>query len=46
MVVTNNGTRWEGRGYIVKQSDVTGRGLAVVAPASCKSTIANLTWGK
>jgi len=38
--ITNNGTRWEAGGYIVKQSDVPLRGMAIVAPASCKSKIA------
>jgi len=37
-VKDNNGTRFEYGGYIIKQSDVAGRGMAIVAPASCKST--------
>lgn len=32
VIVSNNGTRWEGNGWIVKQSDVVGRGMAVVGP--------------
>jgi hypothetical protein len=35
IAVTNNGTRWEGSGYLVKASDVSGRGMAVLAPATC-----------
>jgi hypothetical protein len=35
LVVNNNGTRWEGSGYLVKASDVSGRGMAVLAPAAC-----------
>ncbi len=30
-------------GYVVKESEVSGRGLAVVAPSSCKSSFATLT---
>ena len=35
--VSNNGKRWTGSGLIVKQSEVSGRGMAVLAPSSCKS---------
>ena len=37
-VTANNGTRFEKNGVVVKQSDVAGRGMAVVAPSSCMST--------
>lgn len=40
----NNGDRAEYNGYIIKQSDVSGRGMAVVAPASCKSTDATIRY--
>ncbi len=36
--VNNNGHRYEYAGYIVKNSDVSGRGMALVAPSSCKSS--------
>ncbi len=42
--VLHNGVRWETDGYIVKQSDVPGRGMAIVAPAFCKSKIATITY--
>lgn len=35
--VKNNGSRYETGGYIIKQSDVSGRGMAALAPASCSS---------
>ena len=35
--VSNNGKRWTGSGLIIKQSEVSGRGMAVLAPSSCKS---------
>ncbi|MDR3088967.1 MAG: hypothetical protein LBU39_04020 [Desulfobulbaceae bacterium] len=39
IAVKNNGTRFvSSQGVIVKQSDVAGRGVAVVAPSSCRST--------
>lgn len=38
--VSNNGKRWTGSGLIVKQSEVSGRGMAVLAPSSCKSKTA------
>jgi len=28
----NDGTRWEGNGWVVKESEVAGRGLAIVGP--------------
>ena len=37
-VTSNNGVRFEKNGIIVKQSDVAGRGMAVVVPSSCQST--------
>ena len=43
-VNNNNGRRWEGGGYIVKQSHVSSRGLALVAPASCNSSTAKITF--
>lgn len=39
-----NGHRWEGGGWIIKESDVAGRGLTVVGPSSCKSTVARLEY--
>jgi len=35
--VKNNGRRFEGSGLVVKQSDVSGRGMAILAPSSCHS---------
>jgi len=43
-VINNNGTRFESGSYIVKQSDVAGRGMALVFPASCKSTKSSLEY--
>jgi uncharacterized protein YceK len=43
-VNNNNGRRYTTGGYIVKQSDVPGRGLALVAPASCGSRSARITF--
>lgn len=40
----HDGKRIEHGGYIIKQSDVTGRGLAVVAPQSCQSRDATLSY--
>ena len=42
--VSNNGSRWEGSGIIAKQSDVSGRGLAVVGASSCKSSSAYIEY--
>ena len=42
--VKNNGSRWEGSGVIAKQSDVSGRGLAVVGASSCKSSSAYIEY--
>ncbi len=38
--VTNNGTRWERggqAGYVIKQSEVTGRHIALIVPRGCRS---------
>ena len=40
----HDGKRIEHGGYIIKQSDVPGRGLAVVAPQSCQSRDATLSY--
>lgn len=42
--VSNNGSRWEGSGIIAKQSDVSGRGLAVVGASSCSSSSAYIEY--
>ena len=42
--VSNNGKRWTGSGLVVKQSEVSGRGMAVLAPSSCKSKSSYLTY--
>ena len=42
--VSNNGKRWTGSGLIVKQSEVSGRGMAVLASSSCKSKSAYVTY--
>lgn len=42
--VTNNGVRFDQRGYLVKQSDVAGRGMAVLWPATCQSTEAHIVY--
>ncbi len=42
--VLNNGKRWVKGGYIVKQSDVSGRGLALLAPSSCGSRKATISY--
>lgn len=39
-LVKNNGSRWElgGQGgYVIKQSDVPGRKMALIVPAGCRS---------
>jgi len=41
-LITNNGTRWEGNRIIMKQSDVSGRGMALIVPSSCKSKKASI----
>lgn len=42
--VINNGRRYVTGGYIVKQSHVSGRGLALLAPSSCGSRKATITY--
>ena len=37
ITVSNNGTRYESDGVLVKQSDVSGRGMAVLGTSSCGS---------
>ncbi len=44
LVTYNNGTRFV-KEVIVKQSDVSSRGMAIVAPASCKSTACYIRYG-
>ena len=39
-VTNNNGRRFEQGLYLVKQSDVPGRGMAVLAPSKCSSIVA------
>ncbi|MBT8345351.1 MAG: hypothetical protein KJO28_03530 [Desulfofustis sp.] len=43
-VVNNNGKRFEQGLYIVKQSHVSGRGLALLAPSKCGSRTALITY--
>lgn len=40
----NNGIRYEKDGWIVKESDVDGRGLTLLAPASCNGTEASVLY--
>ena len=42
-VVNNNGKRFTYGAYIVKQSHVSGRGMALLAPQKCSSRVANVT---
>lgn len=42
--ISNNGTRYESGGLIVKQSDVSGRGMAIVMASSCKSASASVRY--
>jgi hypothetical protein len=42
--VSNNGHRYVYAGYIVKNSDVSGRGMALVAPSPCRSTSAQIVF--
>jgi hypothetical protein len=44
IVVSNNGSRWESGGYLVKQSDVSGRGMAVLAPSGCNPSGSYITY--
>ncbi len=41
-VTSNNGTRFESGHTIVKQSDVSGRGMAVITSAACHSETAHI----
>ena len=43
-VVNNNGKRFEQGLYLVKQSDVPGRGMAVLAPSKCSSRVATVQY--
>lgn len=43
-VSSHNAKRWEHGGYILKQSDVPGRGMALVAPKGCKSKVAKIAY--
>jgi len=43
-VITHNGFRYESDGMILKNSDVAGRGLALVYQSDCKSKVATLTY--
>lgn len=40
--IEHNGVRYEKGGVILKQSDVSGRGMALVLPSSCKGTKATI----
>lgn len=42
--ISNNGRRYESGGLIVKQSEVYGRGMAIVMASSCKSTSASVRY--
>lgn len=42
--ISNNGKRYESGGLIVKQSEVSGRGMAIVIEKSCKSTSAGIRY--
>ncbi len=43
-VTNNNGTRFESGATIIKQSDVSGRGMAVVGSAGCYSRTSHITF--
>ncbi len=43
-VTSNNGSRWTGGGIIVKQSDVSGRGMAVIGSAGCSSRTSHINY--
>lgn len=43
-ITNSNGSRWESGGYLCKQSDVSGRGMACLAPSSCGSRSATVSW--
>ena len=42
--VKNNGHRFTTGGYVIKQSDVPGRGMAALSPASCGSRNAKIQY--
>lgn len=42
--ITHDGNRYDRNSLIVKQSDVSGRGLAVIYSSSCKSTTATISY--
>ncbi len=44
MVVNHNGNRWESGGYLVKQSDVSGRGMVILGPSSCFSRVSHIKY--
>lgn len=43
-VTNNNGKRFETGLYLVKQSHVSGRGMALLAPSHCSSRVASVTY--
>jgi hypothetical protein len=42
--ITHNGVRYESGGLILKQSEVSGRGMAMVMSSSCKSETATIAY--
>lgn len=44
ITVTNNGTRSEHGSFLIKQSDVSGRGMVFVGPSSCYEKTAQVTY--
>lgn len=42
--ISNNGSRYDSGGLIVKQSEVSGRGMAIVIESSCKSKSASVRY--
>jgi hypothetical protein len=43
-LIEHDGVRYESGGLILKQSDVSGRGMAIVAPSSCTSETATIAY--
>ncbi len=43
-VTSNNGSRFESGSVIVKQSDVSGRGMAVIGSAGCSSRTSHINY--
>ncbi len=43
-ITSHDGKRFSGGGLVVKQSHVTGRGMAVIAPSSCKSRTSHIVY--